>query len=145
VIAIDVTAVNLTDVIRRRETLSLLFSSVLLAGCGSETAAKPDLPASVSPGWRQDSFAPAAKPADIPGSPECWKANYSGQGTAEVLVCGYKEAGGAFDAAQRARAEAQEVKFQSGRYFVLVKWNNAPKVGITALVRAIQKSLNPKA
>jgi hypothetical protein len=132
-------------VIRRRETFSLLFSSALLAGCGSNPAGKPDLPASVSPGWRLDSFAPETKPADIPGAPECWKAKYSGQGTAEALVCGYKEPGGAFDASQRARAEAQAVKFQSGKYFVLVKWNNAPKTGITALVRAIQKALGPKA
>ena len=125
-------------------TFSLLFAALLLAGlsesCGAGLPPKPDLPASVSPGWRLDSFASVAKPADLPGSPECWKANYSGQGTAEVLVCGYS--GGGFDAAQRARAEGQAVKFDQGKYFVLVRWNNSPKTTVTALVRAIQKSLH---
>jgi hypothetical protein len=42
---------------------------------------------------------------------------------------------------QRARAEAQTVKFQVGSWLVLVKWNNAPKASVTALVRAIQGAL----
>ena len=50
----------------------------------------------------------------------------------------------AFEAVQRARAEAQTVKFQEGPYLVLVKWNNVPKDSLTALVRAIQKALQPK-
>jgi hypothetical protein len=132
-------------VIRSRAIFSLLFAAlpaaVVLSGCGSSLPSKPDLPASVSPGWKQDSYADAPKPANLPGSPQCWKASYSGQGTAEVLVCGYPE-GGAFDAAQRTPAEGQAVKFDQGRYFVLVHWNNSPKTAVTALVRTIQKSLH---
>jgi hypothetical protein len=122
-------------------TFSLLSAAVVLAGCGSSLPPKPELPASVSPGWRLDSFGPTAKPADLPESPQCWKGNYSGQGTAEVLICGYEQ-GGAFNAAQRARAEGQAVKFDQGKYFVLVRWNNSPKTAVTALVRTIQKSLH---
>ena len=47
----------------------------------------------------------------------------------------------AFDAVQRARAEAQTVKFQQGASLVLVKWNDVPKDSLTALVRAIQKAV----
>ena len=48
---------------------------------------------------------------------------------------------GAFDAVQRARAEAQTVKFQVGVNEVLVHWNNAPKTNLEALIRTIQKAL----
>jgi hypothetical protein len=91
------------------------------------------------------SFDRAAVPSGIQGtdSPECWKGEYAGQGSAEVWVCGYKAQAGAFDAVQRARAEAQAVKFQEGSWLVLVKWNNVPKASLTALIRAIQKALQP--
>ncbi|HYA17353.1 MAG TPA: hypothetical protein VEF06_07800 [Bryobacteraceae bacterium] len=130
--------------IRSRALFSLLFAALLagtlLSGCSPSPPPKPDLPASVSPGWKQDSFASIPKPADLPGSPECWKAHYSGQGTAEVEVCGYPN--GAFDAAQRAAAQGQTVKFDQGKYFVRVRWNDSAKPAVTALVRAIQKSLH---
>jgi hypothetical protein len=132
-------------VLRIRAIFSLLFVALLfgtlLSRCSPATPSKPDLPASVSPGWKQDSFASIPKPGDLPGSPECWKANYSGQGTAEVEVCGYPN-GAAFNAAQRAPAEGQAVKFDQGRYFVRIRWNNSPKTTVTALVRAIQKALH---
>ncbi len=85
-----------------------------------------------------------AAPGGIPpeGSPACWKAEYaSEQGSAQVWICGYKASTSAFDAVQRARAEAQTVKFQQGASLVLVKWNNVPKASLTALVRAIQKAV----
>jgi len=135
-----------TDVSLRRETFSLLLA-VLLTACGPNPAAKPDLPQSVSPGWTLGSFGDALVPQELPPGgtpPQCWKAQYAGPGSADVWVCGYKVTGGAFDAVQRARAEAQTVKFQEGRYLVLVKWNAVPKTSLTALIRAIQKTLHPK-
>jgi len=129
-------------------SVSLLSAALLLAatlaGCGPAEIGKPDLPTSVAPGWHLDSFVSIPKPADIPDNPVCWKGNYSASpSTAEVLVCGYKS-GGSFNAAQRVIAGAQGVKFEAGNYFVLVKWNNAPKASVTALVRAIQQQLTPK-
>jgi hypothetical protein len=134
------------EVLWRRETFSLLSVSILLAACSGGQPAKPDLPASVSPGWTLSSYVPAARPDEIPadGSPQCWKAEYGGQGSAQVWVCGYKASTGAFDAVQRARAEAQTVKFQQGAYLVLVKWNATPKANLTALVRAVQKAMAGK-
>lgn len=129
----------------RRELFSLLLASVLLTACGTGEPPVPELPQSVSPGWTRTSFRASAFPAGIPatGTAHCWHADYSGQGTAEVWVCWYKVSGSAFDALQRGRAEAQAVKFQEGNYLVLVKWNAVPKANLTALVRAIQKALQP--
>ena len=84
-------------------------------------------------------IAPGGIPPD--GLPACWKAEYAGQGSAEVWICAYKASTSAFDAVQRARAEAQTVKFQQGANLVLVKWNNVPKASLTVLVRAIQKAV----
>jgi hypothetical protein len=136
--------VTLTDVIGRRQT-SLLFVAVLFGACATGRPQKPDLPESISPGWRLASLHDSALPSGVPaaGTPQCWEADYAGPGSAEAWICWYKVSGNAFDAAQRARAEAQRVKFQEGQYLVLVKWNNVPKASLTALIRGIQKALQP--
>jgi hypothetical protein len=122
-------------VIWRRQS-SLLFAALLLSACAPGAPSKPDIPDSVSPGWK---LASLNKSAD--GEPACWKAEYTGPGSAEVSICWYKSTASAFEAVQRARAEAQTVKFQEEHYFVMVNWNSVPKANLTALVRAIQKAL----
>jgi len=109
----------------------------MLSACASGPPPKPDIPDSVSPGWKLSSLVPS-------GEPDCWTAEYTGPGPADIRICWYKATASAFEAVQRARAEAQTVKFQEDHYFVLVHWNNVPKANLTALVRAIQKTLQPK-
>lgn len=123
---------------RRRET-SLLFAAVVISSCASGPPAKPDIPDSVSPGWK---LASLAKSAD--GDPTCWNATYTGTGSAEARICWYKATASAFEATQRTPAEAQSVKFQEEHYFIRVRWNNVPKANLTALVRALEKSLSGK-
>jgi hypothetical protein len=136
-------------VIGRRQTslLSafLISGCLLIAACVSGPPPKPDIPESVSPGWKLSSLNKSALPSGVPpnAAAECWKADYAGPGSAETWICWYKARADAFDAAQRARAEAQTVKFQEGQYLVMVKWNNVPKASLAALVRAIQKTLQP--
>ena len=124
--------------VTQRVTFSLLFA-VLLTACGSIHDAVPDLPESVSPGWKRT----ALSTAPSSGTTKCWKTQYAGPGTADVSICRY-ETGGAFDAVQRTPAAAQTVKFQEGNYLVLIKWTDAPKASLVALIRAVQKSLNSK-
>jgi hypothetical protein len=105
---------------------------------------KPDLPLSISPGWSRVAYDPSPPPAGLPEgrAPECWKANYRGsEGTAEVWACGFRAEGSAFDAMQRARAEANTVKFQAARYLAIVRWNGGSRADVTALIRGIQKAL----
>jgi hypothetical protein len=139
-------AVTLTDVIWRRQT-SLLFAALLVGACAVGPPPKPDIPNSISPGWTLLSLNKSALPSGVPpdGEPACWKAGYAGPGpgSADVWICWYKATGNAFEAMQRARAEAQAVKFQDEHYFILVKWNNVPKASLTVLVRALQKALQP--
>ncbi len=97
----------------------------------------------MSPGWTLKAFEHVEAPAGVPpsASRQCWKAEYLNKGSAEVWICGYTVEGGAFDAMQRAPAEANAVKFQEGRYLVIARWNGVTKTDITTLVRAIQKSI----
>jgi hypothetical protein len=115
-----------------------LLGACLINACASSHPPKPDIPDSISPGWKLSSLVPSD------GDPACWTAEYAGPGSAEVRICWYKATVSAFEAVQRARAEAQTVKFQEEHYFVMVKWNNVPKTNLTALVRAIQKALQPR-
>jgi hypothetical protein len=131
----------------RRTAEFVLLSAVCLAlfACGNISGpGKPDLPTSVSPGWSRVSYDQTAPPAGLPEgpTPDCWKATYRGsEGTAEVWACGFRAEGSAFNAMQRARAEANTVKFQEARYLAIVRWNGGSRADVTALVRAIQKAL----
>jgi len=119
----------------------------MTAACGKNSMpGRPDLPASVSPGWTQKSYAAADPPPGLPPgpAPRCWKADYAGPGAVLVWLCGYRVAGSAFDAAQRARAEANTVRFQEGNYLVTAKWNGGSRAEVTALIRAIQKVLTAR-
>jgi len=129
------------------QRVALVALSVFLVACGENQPAKPDLPASVSPGWKLTALTRSvAPPPEVPegGKPDCWQANYGGTGTAQIWLCRYSAETNAFDAAQRARAGAQTVKFQEGEYLVLVQWNNAPRAALAALIRAVQKTLSRK-
>jgi hypothetical protein len=101
------------------------------------------LPQSVAPGWTLKAFERSAPPSGLPTrvTPVCWRADYASEGAAQVWVCGYVEGSSAFDAVQRARTEADTVKFQEGRYLTIVKWSGVSREDITALIRAVQKAL----
>jgi len=147
---------------RTRPVATLLSMCVALGACRDERRVKPVLPESVSPGWKLKSLDASSVPPFLPypssrlpskqaqaegletpatGSPDCWQANYAGTGTAHIRLCRFSGEPGAFDAVQRARLEAQTVKFQQDEYLVLVKWENTPKVDLAALMHAIQQAL----
>jgi hypothetical protein len=133
---------------RGRVKLSLLLAGLICGACGEVSMPRrPDLPASVSPGWTRKSYEASAPPPGLPdpAAPVCWKAEYAGTGSsAEVWACGYRGSGSAFDAEQRARAEANTVKFQEGNYLVIAKWNGGSRAEVTALIRGVQRSLQTK-
>jgi hypothetical protein len=105
------------------------------------------LPQNAPPAWNRKAFEASAPPPGLPqgtASPaptQCWKADYAATGTATIWTCAYPTSGGAFDAVQRARAEADTVKFQEGNYFVIATWSGSTRADVTSLVRAIQAKL----
>jgi hypothetical protein len=119
--------------------------------CSPAAARKPDLPASVSPGWSLTQMGVSTPPARLPQSgtlsgtpPVCWKANYTNatdNGSATVLICGYRVSASAFDAAQRMAPAPSEVRFQKGVYLVAVAWSQVSQAEITTLVSAIGRAL----
>lgn len=129
--------------VSKRTLSSLLLAAIATVSCGGGSAARPDLPNSVSPGWNLASLDSAAPPPQLPagGSPACWKAVYSGPGSVQIWVCGYASETSAFDAEQRTPAEAQTVKFQEGKRLVIVQWKETKRTDLEALVRTIQKRL----
>lgn len=131
----------------RWETFSLLLVMTgLLAGCGEAGPGEPKLPESATPGWTRKSLAKTAVPAGVAGKtqPACWKAEYSTKGSAEVTACGFAAEAAAFEAMQKGRAEADTVKFQEGKFYVIVQWRGVSRDEITALVRAVQRDLKVK-
>jgi hypothetical protein len=134
-----------TDVIRRPAVLIAVCAEAIFGGCRSAQNTKPDLPQSVSPEWTLKSLERQPAPSGIPkdGQPECWRAEYAGNGKVHAYTCRYDADTGAFDAVQRTRTEAQTVKFQEGPYLVIVNWENVSEDDLTPLVRALQKSLGP--
>jgi hypothetical protein len=113
------------------------------AACGPGEPKKPDLPASVSPGWKQTKMEAGGAPERLPqGSPApvCWHAEYAGEGPVTVWACGYPAEETAFEAVQKMTPAAEEVKFHKGRYLIVVEWKNVSQEGITTLIRAIQRS-----
>ena len=107
---------------------------LVLAACSGGGNTAPDLPQSVTPAWKQTSLTQTSGP--------CWNAAYASGGSAIVNACRYSSDAMALDAAQHAHSEANAVHFQQGRWFVIVRWNNVSQAEITALVRAVQKSLD---
>jgi hypothetical protein len=146
---------------RTRLCGALIALSSALCACGETRRPRPNLPDSVSRGWKLTSLDRSTAPPYVPypssrrspvqgqqvpagGPRDCWQVNYAGADTAQIWFCRYSATYGAFDAWQRVRADAQTVKFQEGEYLVLVKGNSAPKADLTALMRAIQQALSKK-
>ncbi len=136
------------DVNPGRRNYSLLFALLLagiLTACGASEAVKPDLPASISPGWKLTSMESSPAPARLPAAsppPPCWKASYGNEGgSASVWVCGYTSQSGAFDALQRMNPGPDEVRIQKGRYLVVTQWTAVPRAQVTVLMTAIERAL----
>ncbi len=125
--------------------LWVLLSVLTLLGCSARETPAPDLPKSISPGWRLASFektdllnAPDSVKAAHPTA--AWRGTYSGPGTAHVRVWAVPGATG-LDLVQNWRAEPNTVVLYSDRYFAAVDWAGADRVQAGALVRAMERAL----
>jgi len=97
------------------------------------------LPDTVGGVWQRKSLRdmPPPQPAIV----RAFEAGYEGAGKLTVDLYETKVSGTAFEMTQHWRASADTVFFDKGRYFVLVKWEQADRQALQAFVRALQKEL----
>jgi len=115
--------------------LALVWSACSQSPRSAETL----LPASIGGVWQRKSLRdiPPPKPTIL----RAFEAGYEGAGKLTVDLYEAKVSGTAFEMTQHWRESPNTVFFDKGRYFVVVKWEQADRQALTAFVRALQKEL----
>jgi len=70
-------------------------------------------------------------------------ATYEGPGKIEARVYALSSPAVGLDLAQRWRPSADTVFFYRGRYFVVVKWQEAERKALEAFVKELEQRLEP--
>jgi len=102
---------------------------------GAETL----LPSRVAGVWQRQSL--HAIPPPKATIQRAFEASYEGDGKLAVDLYEAKVSGTAFEMTQHWRAAPDTVVFDKGRYFVVVKWEQADRASLQGFVRALQKGL----
>ena len=130
--------------------LSVLAAAGLTGACSVEKPKAPELPQSISPGWRLANFqiaemkdAPEAVRAVHPQA--AWSGSYTGPGTAHVRVWAIAGAPGGLDLVQNWQPEPNTVVLYSDRYFAAVDWMGVDRTQAGALVRAVERAIGHQA
>ncbi len=123
-----------------------LMLPLLLAACGREAELPADLfPQNVS-GWQRT----ALRDLDASDSPDpvprnevsrLREATYDGPGKLEARVYLLRNEGVGTMLSQRWRPSADTVFFDSGRYFVVIKWQSAERKALQDFVQHLEKKL----
>jgi hypothetical protein len=122
---------------RRRYWIALALVS---SACSQPArSAASLLPAIVGGVWQRKSLHGMTPPN--PAVLRAFEAAYDGAGRVTVDLYETKVSGTAFEMTQHWRASPDTVFFDKGRYFVLVKWEQADRGALTAFVRGLQREL----
>jgi len=120
-----------------------------LAACSS-TAPLPSgiFPESAAGGWRRTAMhdlpvSEAPDPVPRTSVDRLAVAAYEGPGKLEARVYALSSPSVGLDLAQRWRPSADTVFFYRGRYFVVVKWQQAERQALEAFVRQLEEALGP--
>jgi hypothetical protein len=118
---------------------------VLAVSC-EHTAPLSLLPPAVAGGWRRTSIrqTPVSEAPDpVPRSAvtRMETADYAGPGKLEARVYELSSPEVGTTLAQRWRPSADTVFFSRGRYFVVVKWQQADRTALRDFVRALELSI----
>lgn len=120
-----------------------------LSACQKTAPLPPGLfPAIEANVWRRTALAevPASEAPDpVPRTSveRLAVASYEGPGKIEARVYALTSPEVGLDLAQRWRPSADTVFFYRGRYFVVVKWQEADRKALEAFVRALEAGLGP--
>jgi len=119
---------------------------ILAAACRENTTPLSLLPPDVAGGWRRTSLSQTPvsdAPDPVPRSAvtRLETAEYSGPGKLEARVYELTSPEVGTTLAQRWRPSADTVFFSRGRYFVVVKWQQADRTALRDFVRALEMSI----
>jgi len=118
-----------------------------LAACHETVAVPPNLfPADAAGGWklvvkRQVPVSEAPDPVPRTSVDRLSVASYEGPGKLEARVYALSSPAVGVDLAQRWRPSADTVFFYRGRYFVVVKWQQADRKALEEFVRQLEGTL----
>jgi hypothetical protein len=124
--------------------------AMLLGACG-RVEPMPDLFPDVAAGeWHRTSLRdlPASESPDpVPRTSidRIRTATYQGPGKLEARVYQLSSPAVGLDVVQRWHPSADTVFFNQGRYFVVVKWQEAERKALQAFVRELETRLAPEA
>jgi hypothetical protein len=126
---------------------AFVFALAALMGCGEKPKLPPDLfPPAMNGGWQlveQRDLKEGEAPDPVPRSAilQVRTATYKGQGQLEahVYLLDAEETGRTLS--QRWRPSADTVFFDSGRYFVVIRWPVGDRRALQSFVAEMQKKL----
>jgi|SRR5580698_9663323 hypothetical protein len=119
---------------------SWIAPALLWTACGRRARdAESLLPATVGGAWQREWLRGMAPPK--PAVARAFEAGYEGAGRLTVDLYEGKASGTAFEMTQHWRAAPNMVFFDKGRYFVVVKWEQAERQALTEFVHGLQKGL----
>jgi len=126
---------------------AILFAA--LAACSGTVPLPPRLfPENAAGGWRRTALrdvpvSEAPDPVPRTSVERLAVASYEGSGKLEARVYALTSPAVGVDLAQRWRPSADTVFFYRGRYFVVVKWQQADRKALEEFVRELEGKLGP--
>jgi hypothetical protein len=124
-----------------------MWMTLALGACGRNTPLPADLlPETVAGVWRRTvvrglSVSETPDPVPRTSVERLQVASYEGPGKLEARVYELSSSEVGSDLAQRWRPSADTVFFNRGRYFVVVKWQQADRQALKEFVRELEKRL----
>lgn len=121
-----------------------------LGACRQAGTLPPDVfPPAVADVWRRTEMretpvSEAPDPVPRNSVDRVGTAHYEGPGKIDVRVYVLESAAVGLDLAQRWRPSSDTVFFNRGRYFVVVKWQEADRGALHEFVRALEMRLGPR-
>ena len=124
-----------------------IVAAALAVSCGRNSAPLRLLPETVAGGWRRTglreiSVSDAPDPVPRNAVTRLEAAQYEGPGKLEARVYELSSAEVGTTLAQRWRPSADTVFFSRGRYFVVVKWQQAERNALREFVRTLEGEMN---
>jgi hypothetical protein len=129
---------------------SWLFLAPLLGGCAKPAAPLDAFPETVAGVWRRTSLhdipiSDAPDPVSRTAVASIRAAEYDGPGKLDARLYELSSPGVGLDLVQRWRPSADTVFFYRGRYFVVVKWQQAERQALKNFVKEVEGRLDAAA